>query len=191
MAILYFRKDPYVRLRVKRFLQVSFLLMTVFAMYVGIEATLERFEAEKIVSGQRTQYWDSTLAIAGDFPMFGTGLGTFAFVYPAYENFGIYGFLIHAHNDYLEYLSELGLIGYALLMGGILFLAVAAFVKWTRRMNPEVKGMAMGGIVALVVIGIHSITDFNLHIPANMLLFTVILSLTLVISYHKSQRKKQ
>jgi hypothetical protein len=32
---------------------------------------------------------------------------------------------------------------------------------------------------------VHSLTDFNLHIPANTLLFSVVLALTYVTVYHR------
>jgi len=96
----------------------------------------------------------------------------------------------HAHNDYLEYLSDLGIIGVLLLLGGILFIIIKAFSVWRTRKHPEVKGLALGGIVAVINILIHSITDFNLQIPANMLLFTVILSLTIVMVFYKKKSEK-
>ncbi|TET20354.1 MAG: hypothetical protein E3J76_06050, partial [Candidatus Aminicenantes bacterium] len=48
-----------------------------------------------------------------------------------------------------------------------------------------VKGLSLGGIVAIVCILIHSFTDFNLQIPANMMLFSVVLSLTIVTAFYK------
>ncbi len=93
--------------------------------------------------------------------------------------------LVHAHNDYLEYLVELGVVGAVLFFGIIIYLSVQAFLAWRARRNPEAKGLALGGIVALAGMGLHTITDFNLHIPANMLLFTVVLSLTLVSAFYR------
>ncbi len=43
----------------------------------------------------------------------------------------------------------------------------------------------MGGIISLAGMGLHAVTDFNLHIPANMVLFTVVLCLTLVMAYYR------
>ena len=93
--------------------------------------------------------------------------------------------LVHAHNDYLEYLVELGLVGTILLLGTIVYLAVQSFLAWKERRNPEAKGLALGGIVSLAGMGLHTLTDFNLHIPANIVLFTVVLSLTLVSAYYR------
>jgi O-antigen ligase len=90
----------------------------------------------------------------------------------------------HAHNDFLEYLSELGLVGFGLLFGGIAAMTLVTFPVWRTRRNPEVKGLGLGGIVAIVGILIHSFTDFNLQIPANLVLFSVILPLTMVVAFY-------
>ncbi|MCJ7682597.1 MAG: hypothetical protein MUP70_17845, partial [Candidatus Aminicenantes bacterium] len=79
----------------------------------------------------------------------------------------------------------LGGIGFALLAGGVLYLLIKSFLIWRRRRHPEVKGLAMGGIIALINMLFHSITDFNLQIPANKLLFAAVLVLTWVTVHYK------
>jgi len=191
LTVLYFGRVRQWQKGVKNFLKVSFLIIILISLYVGIDATIERFALDKLLHEGRLVYWSNVTPIVGDFPLFGTGLGTFASVYPAYEESRRPGHLSHAHNDFLEYLSELGAVGMIFLFGGIVFMVVSSFLIWRVRRHPEVKGLAMGGIVAIVVILIHSIADFNLHIPANMVLFTVVLSLTAVTAFYKrSERNK-
>jgi O-antigen ligase len=167
------------------------LIIIFISFYVGINATVERFALDKLPNEGRLVYWSNATSIVRDFPLLGTGLGTFASVYPAYEESSLSGHLSHAHNDYLEYLSELGVVGMILLSGGIAFMVVSSFLIWRVRRHPEVKGLAMGSIVAIVVILIHSIADFNLHIPANMVLFTVVLSMTAVTAFYKRSEKNK
>ena len=62
---------------------------------------------------------------------------------------------------------------------------IKSFLIWKERNHPEVKGLALGGIIAIINMLIHSITDFNLHIPANMLLFASVLSLTWVTVHYR------
>jgi hypothetical protein len=68
---------------------------------------------------------------------------------------------------------------------------MTCFFVWKERRRSEVKGLGLGGLIALVAILIHSITDFNMQIPANMLLFSVVLSLTLVIVFYKRTEKPE
>lgn len=163
-----------------------FGLVTLVALYVGIGATIQKFALENLLQENRPVFWQNTLGIVADFPLIGTGLGTFASVYPAYEAAG--GpelFLAHAHNDYLEFLSELGFVGFGLLLGIVLFILVTGFLVWRTRRNARVKALALGGLVSLAAILLHSLTDFNLHIPANAMLFAVTLGLTFVMVFHK------
>ena len=170
---------------VKNYLKVAILLIIFISLYSGIDAMLQRFSLDKLLQDGRPRFWAWTMRTFSDYPLFGTGLGTFGALYPVIEGeTGPLG-LFHAHNDYLEYLSELGLIGFGLLFGLIFYLATASFLTWSVRRHPEVKGLALGGIVSLISMFIHSFTDFNLHIPANMVLFSVVLSLTMVIAYYK------
>jgi hypothetical protein len=163
-----------------------FALVTILALYIGIGATIQKFALDNMLRENRPVFWSNTLGIVADFPFAGTGLGTFASVYPAYEAAG--GpelFLAHAHNDYLEFLSELGFVGFGLLLGTVLFILVAGFLVWRTRRNARVKALGLGGLVSLTAILLHSLTDFNLHIPANALLFAVTLGLTFVMVFHK------
>lgn len=158
------------------------------ALYIGVGATLRRFAAEDLLHEDRPLYWANTLDMVKDFPLFGTGLGTFSSVYGAYEKRGGPEMeLVHAHNDYLEAVAELGAVGAGLLLGGILYLAITAFLAWKGRRNAEARALALGGLVSLAAMGLHALTDFNLHIPANMVLFVVVLALTPVMAtYRKS-----
>ncbi len=182
---IYFGIPMFKRKRIRTFLQAAFIIIILISLYIGLDATLERFSLDRILSEGRPAYWLNTTRTFAKYPLFGTGLGTFGALYPNLEGEAGPIALVHAHNDYLEYLSELGLVGFSLLLGGILFMGVVSFVVWRTRRHPEVKGLALGGIVSLIAILIHSITDFNLHIPANMVLFTVVLSLTLALAFYK------
>jgi O-antigen ligase len=185
----YFSGPFYQRKGIKNFLRVLFLVIIFISLYIGIGTTIRKFAPEKLLQEQRPTFWANTLSIISDFPVFGSGLGTFSSLYP--DLYGEEGpvRLSHAHNDYLEYLSEIGIVGTIFLLGGIFFIIIKSFLVWRTRRHPEVKGLALGGIIAVMCILIHSITDFNLHIPANTLLFSGVLSLTLVTSFYKPSDK--
>jgi len=186
-TVFYFTKQMKQKEWAIKFLKILFIAIIIISFYIGIGATLERFAFNEVLKADRLTVWNFTLTIISDFPLFGSGLGTYASVYLAYEDRGKMAIYDHAHNDYLEYLSDLGIIGLLLLLGGIIFIVIKAFSVWRIRGHPEVKGLALGGIVAVINILIHSITDFNLQIPANILLFIVILSLTIVLAFYKKR----
>jgi O-antigen ligase len=187
LTVLYFGRVKERQKWIKNFLKVSFVIITIVALNVGIGSVIERFALDDLLHEGRPVVWGKVVEIIGDYPLLGTGLGTFASIYPAYDESGRSVRYSHAHNDYLEFLSELGVVGLVLLFGGLAFIVVSSFLIWRVRRHPEVKGLALGGIVAIVAILIHSITDFNLHIPANMVLFTVIVALTFVTAFYKRE----
>jgi O-antigen ligase len=185
MVVLYFGKVRHRKKWLKKFLVWTFVVITVIALYVGIDATIERFDLNKFLREARPVVWSNTGGIVGDFWLLGSGLGTFEALYPAYEEVRTAGKYEHAHNDYLEYMAELGVVGFFMLVGGIGMMLVYSFLIWRVRRHPEVKGLALGGMIAVAALLIHSITDFNLHIPANKFLFAVVLSLTVVTAFYK------
>ena len=77
----------------------------------------------------------------------------------------------HLHNDYVEVMAETGLIGsiWALLFLLLLF--------WFARPRSEVQkdpfhqAVRMGAVVGCAGLLVHSLVDFNFHIPSNALLF--------------------
>ena len=185
LSMLFIRGTIHQKSWIKKFLTIVFLFILFIALYVGIDANVERFALDKILHEDRPVVWANTVTIFSDYPLFGTGLGTFASIYPAYEDSKEFFRYSHAHNDYLEYLAELGVFGFVFLAGGILILLINSFLVWKERRHPWVKGLALGGIIAVICMLIHSVTDFNLQIPANMVLFSVALSLTITVAFYK------
>ncbi len=186
LSVLAYGRVAYRELWIRNLIRVMVLVVLVMALAIGIGSTIQRFALDNLLHEDRPLYWANVADIVRTFPLFGTGLGTFAAVYPAYEARGGPELLLsHAHNDYLEFLAELGLAGAILLLGSVLWLAGRAFIVWKERRSPEAKGLALGGIVALAGMAVHEVTDFNLHIPANLVLVAVVLGLTFVSAHHR------
>ncbi len=92
------------------------------------------------------------------------------------------------HNDYLHLTSELGLS----------FLAIAVFViimfyrmgvAKMKTSSRRVRGYVLGGMSAVTAILVHGTVDFNLHIPGNALLFTVIAGLVAGAKFSRTDRR--
>jgi len=107
-------------------------------------------------------------------PVLGWGLGTFADVYPQFRSFYTNQLVNRAHNDYLELLTDTGIMGFAI---GIWFLiavlrpAIRKATTWSGDVNGAVALAALLGISGILA---HSFVDFNLQIPANAMLFYVL-----------------
>src|SRR5262249_30168199 len=109
--------------------------------------------------------------IVRDHPILGSGLGTLVVVFPRYETVYDGKIVEHVHNDYMELLAEAG------LLGGLCGAAFLAMLYRHARKNFEAeqghfsRGLHAGAIVALCGLLLHSFVDFNLHLPANAILF--------------------
>ncbi len=182
---LFLKERPEDQKRFARFLQLLFLGIVVSSILIGVGSTVRRFSLDRTLAEGRPEFWARTLQWTGRFPVFGTGLGTFPSLYPGFEVEGRRLHIYHAHNDYLEYLMESGAVGFLLLAGSIALLLWRSFSTWRDRRYRRARILGMGGTISCLAILVHSITDFNMHIPANMLLFAAVLGLTVVVSFDK------
>jgi O-antigen ligase len=138
----------------------------------------------------RIQIWKDAWKTLLDFPLFGTGLGTFAHIYPKYKTILDQATVMYPESDFFQILVENGVLG----LGVFVWLFVAFFhnlwVRWTHRdrhearINPKVMVGLMAAIVAMLIQGIG---DFNLHIPANALQCTIVMGLAMVVMVEKTK----
>jgi hypothetical protein len=162
----------------------------IFAMliWIGINPVLKELSTLadiRFTSNSRTIRWMDTLNIARDFPFFGVGLGNFQHIYSKYTTLKTWGYT-HAHNDYMEMLADTGWPGAILFFGGIVFLLIKTLLLWHRRRDPFVTGITLGAVTAAVFILLQNMVTFNFHIPANAMLFFIILGLAVVVVVHPS-----
>ena len=86
-----------------------------WAIWIGLDAVISRFFTSTDDFKFRWAMWVSTFQIWKDFPLLGSGLGTFVYIFPMYRTLHIEGLATHAENDILQLASEAGLIGLGLL----------------------------------------------------------------------------
>ena len=75
--------------------------------------------------GSRLALWRNSLGIFRDHPWVGAGMGSFVTVYPPYQTEASDLVTEHAHNDYVEALTETGLLGGVLILAAlVLFIPI-------------------------------------------------------------------
>jgi len=91
-----------------------------------------------------------------------------------------------AHNDYLNTLTDFGIVGLALVLVAVIAVFTGALWTWRYvRGSPNTLGehrsnklaLVLGASIGLVAILIHSFVDFNMHIPANALIAVTLMAL--------------
>lgn len=150
------------------------LVAVVFVAWVGAGRAIQRFSnlsnPETSLS-RRVSMGRGAVRIFFAHPLKGCGLGALVDVFPLYDT-GYDGKVIdHVHDDYLEALAEAG------ILGGICGLTFLWLLYREGRTNLDAeqghfsRALHAGAIAAVCGLLLHSFVDFNLHIPANALLF--------------------
>jgi O-antigen ligase len=114
-----------------------------------------------------------TLRMFRDHPFIGTGVGSFATVFPQYQSVPGDATWEHAHNDYAEGLAETGMIGGVLIFGALLIFLRCAYRNLGAGPRNVAAWMQLGATLGGLGIIIHSFFDFNLRIPANAAWFAM------------------
>ena len=122
-------------------------------------------------------------------PFTGFGAGTFETTFQKYPGPEIGKDFDHAHNDYLQFVTEFGLIGaLPLALFALLSLHRALRAMWNQQSRYR-SGVGFGAAMAILALLIHSVADFNLQIPANAATFIVICAVGILASALPSRRR--
>jgi O-antigen ligase len=128
--------------------------------------------SDVVGSGGRATVWRATVALVPEYPLLGSGYGTFEDVFASRQPPEISLRYDHAHNDWLECLLEGGPLAVAAFLA-ILVLTVAPAAASGRK-RPLLELAPAAGVVA---IALHSFVDFALRIPAVAVLAAVLVGM--------------
>jgi O-antigen ligase len=150
------------------------LAVLLMVSWLGVGQILKRFsslQSLEVTEAKRASMSRDSWRIFLDHPVSGTGLGTLQIVYPHYETLYDGKIVNHTHNDYLEALAETGFLG-GLCCAWFIGVLLRESLERFRQLNNSFAGtLQLSGLVACSGFLAHSLVDFNLHIPANALLF--------------------
>lgn len=195
LLAVHFRKNTKVFL-----LLVSVILidLLVVGKLVGVDRVINRISQTTIENTMKIEEESienrSVAARLGyemfkDRPFTGWGSGTFYTVFPAYATNDARQYYDHAHNDYIQFLAESGVIGsfflVALTIGAIKNLLTIA----KQQRIPKYKGIAIGFLIAIFGCLLQATVDFHFQIPANALLFIVLIAMSWRLIYFAFNEK--
>ncbi|QBQ55977.1 O-antigen ligase family protein [Nitrosococcus wardiae] len=160
------------------------------ALEIGLAPVLSRFAAmnESLQDG-RWAIFSGTLQAIGEFFPFGSGSGSYAEVFPRFQadDFLIGAFIHRAHNDYLEWLLVGGLPVAILIIVGLLLYFRQWFKVWRGKQDSSFSFIQIGAGIGLFLLLLHTLVDFNLHIPANAIFFAFLLG----IFFHPPKERRR
>lgn len=166
-----------------RFAGASILIAAI--MLVAFIFAGERVMLRADTIGTRDPRFCTLPAIAqmlGDNWELGTGAGAFVHAFPRYRDpqCGITGIWEKAHNSYLEFWIEFGLLAPILIVTCIL-LAAIVFVRHlgTARSSRSYSALA---VCAGLLVALHAIVDFSIEIPGIASFFAAIMAACISIA---------
>jgi len=173
--VFYFRKGER---RKGRIILLLFGITVIFALHAGIDYTVGRFHFFDEAVKERGIMAEKTLNLFKDYKIAGVGVGNFRHAYgkyqdPVHKNL----YMDYAHNDYAQFLAEVGIVGVILLLAGLGWYVVRTFRFWRERHDPFAVYLGMAPFAALFAVAIHSFSDYNLHRPAHMMVLVAVVAI--------------
>ena len=143
---------------------------------IGLAPVWSRFTYSDPIEDGRWRIFGATLQAVGEFFPLGSGGGTFEDVLRRFHPADFPGVTINrAHNDYLEWLLEFGLAAGVLIAVWLVFYLRQWTRVWKRGEWTLLRFVQAGAGIALLLMMVHTLVDFNLRIPANAV-FTALLA---------------
>jgi O-antigen ligase/tetratricopeptide (TPR) repeat protein len=160
----------------------ALLVAAVAAALVGwfgfarIATRLTTLWGGKALEENRLPVWARVLPSVREFPLWGTGYGTFPYVdvlhhTSASEEDELWD---HAHNDYLELLIEGGVLGLGLGLLAVVLVFRLGYRAVRLHAGHQAGALALGGLFGFTTFVVHSFVDFGAHLPAITVLATVL-----------------
>ncbi len=169
---------------------VSILVIDILLLgaFFGLEELQQRLE-QTSDEDARVSIISLSLGLVQMAPWLGHGLGTFYAVFPQVRNHEVWLFFDHVHSDLVEFPLEVGVVGMVPLVALFCLAFYMALRVQLTRHNRFYRAMGFSVTMAMISIGIHSSTDFNLQIFANAATFVCIMAMPWLAMYLPSRRK--
>ena len=175
------------------FLFASIILvdLLVIGNWFGMDKVVERVENTTIREETRFSLTSDILPVIKDNWLTGIGAGNFYSTYPKHQSENLGAFHDHAHNDILQTTLELGIPATLVLAAIVLYVQTQALLIFYRRNSRLYRGIALGSFMGITSLSIHSLSDFNLQIPANAMAFVSLLAIVLLCGHLDRHKLKE
>lgn len=160
-------------------LLILFLSVVALITFLGADEWLARglgLKVQQDISSGRFHFWSVAWLIFLDHPIIGTGLDSFGTVFSQYDTWNGNFRVERAHNDYLQILSDAGLLGFACVVAFIHLLIKQAGKSIRSQSDNFLKGIAVGALAGCFGILVHSFFDFPLRTNSNAFYFLLLAS---------------
>lgn len=169
---------------------ISMFIIDLFIVsaYFGLERVKDRLAQTSMEQESRDEVLQDAFPMLADYPLFGSGGGSFYSTFPSYQNTEVSAFYDHLHNDYLQFIIEYGVVGFFVLSMLVAFCLYKSVRALYIRKKSIYKGAAFACLMAMLGMGLHTTVDFPLQAYANGAYFVVFLALSMVINSLKKNK---
>lgn len=144
------------------------------------------------ISTGRGHFWQIALQVIKENPIIGTGLDSFGNAFTKFDSWNGNLRVEQVHNDYLQILSDAGILGFICLAAFVYLLFRQSLVTINQTSDRFRRGVAIGALAGCFGILFHSFFDFPLRTPANPFIFLILVVLaTGSINYPKLYRRRE
>jgi hypothetical protein len=174
---------------IPRAVGVSFLVLvsTMAVWWVGAGTIANRFDkANWREFNDRKGAWFDAIGIAKRFPLTGSGLNTYGSVTLLYQQHDLAQHYAEAHNDYLQFAAEGGVLLVVPAIACVVLFAAAARRRLREETSVTTYWIRTGALTGIAAIALQEIVEFSLQMPGNALLFVVLCAIAL----HRTPERK-
>ena len=166
--------------------------ITIVGTFFGVDKVAQRLQNTSSKHESRDEVSRDTFNLFKQYPIMGIGAGSYEHVYPSHKSADVRSDKLYdqAHNDYLQFLAEYGVIGFMCLAMAVLWCLYWAIQAMRLRKSSLHKGLGFAATMGLMAILIHSSVDFNLQIPANAFMFIFLLALACIARWGPSRTSR-
>lgn len=190
IGLIMYRRHRQSRGLILLFASLIVIDMLILGAWFGLDQLASRLEGTVVSREERVYVYESGLNMLKDAPIVGIGAGAFNSLIDQYKTNEIFFDFRHAHNDFLQIAIEYGIIGLILFGLIVIHCFRMALVAQRARHTAVLKGAAFAAMMGIISLMIHSSVDFNLQIPANALLFTLLCALACVANSMDHQKHR-
>jgi O-antigen ligase len=177
---------------------LTILIMSMFVIdlfvvstWFGLEKVQQRLAETSLKQESRDEVIRDALPMVLDFPITGTGAGSFYSTFPAYKTTAVHAFYDQAHNDFLQMTIEYGFPSVSLLAFLVSFAFYQSATAMRHRRNSIFKGASFTCCMVIIGMLLHMTVDFPLQAFANASYFVIFIGLSLIINSLQLQRRRQ
>ncbi len=167
-------------------IKVILITIALVTLFVGIKNTSDKFMRTNFDKAGRFLRWPNSINMFKDYPVFGTGFGTYKYSFLLYDTDIGGKWSTNAHNEYLESLTDGGMIGFLLGLFVIGLMIYSILKMWRVRRHPRIRLFGIGLLSSIYAALFHSFFDYSLRIPANSFVFILLFGLGIkIVTYRR------